>query len=684
MAVINPFEVNSQLGAPADNRNKVHVETSGGMAVARENMQLANTVQQGADKLYEQIVNADVMKANNEYNMRMNEVRNRLFLNKEDKAFGNMAEYEKERNKIIGDIMKNGPRSVRFGSGNAAFMTMAEKDWTNQKDIMQRYQIAEAEKYQETQSTIQLQDTLANVADSYDNPLLIDSYLNRAAFIKANQYKNYGEARMQLEANNARAAVISTAITTAIGKSDYDNASYMLEKYGGLLDSKERTAFTKNVYAYKEMEYENNVAEMLVKLYDGNEEAIVAAIDNNEIPGYNFDGGQEGKNWERKDASVSLEGIQENTKSGLADLSMVYQNMSGEKMLVTSGTDSGSLHAAGARSHGGGWKVDIASDWLADPNNRKQFIKAAESKGIVVIDEYSNPSKNSTGGHLDLDFTDYTGVKTGLNFMQKKAIKDNVKNIISDNKRRKNAQKAQLMEQISQDIYDWKNGGVSYAEAMQRINQYGEQYKDAEMVGKLKNMVSSVYTPETGELWDETEIVNMIKSNRWQGDGEAFMQFVASNFGGKNVVQASKLWNEYLQGKGAFAFDNNALKLSVMGKSSLSQAEAAQWHGAQLAMNDYRIDFIKKNGREPSYNEMTNAGKAAITKNNFGSYRNDDDFFATDIEASRAELYNAGIRDIQAIGSTELNRKYRVTFTDGTTREMSGSELNRNYFNRED
>ena len=197
MAVINPFEVNSQLGAPADNRNKVHVETSGGMAVARENMQLANTVQQGADKLYEQIVNADVMKANNEYNMRMNEVRNRLFLNKEDKAFGNMAEYEKERNKIIGDIMKNGPRSVRFGSGNAAFMTMAEKDWTNQKDIMQRYQIAEAEKYQETQSTIQLQDTLANVADSYDNPLLIDSYLNRAAFIKANQYKNYGEARMQ-------------------------------------------------------------------------------------------------------------------------------------------------------------------------------------------------------------------------------------------------------------------------------------------------------------------------------------------------------------------------------------------------------------------------------------------------------------------------------------------------------
>lgn len=683
MAVINPFEVNSQLGAPADNRNKVHVETSGGMAVARENMQLANTVQQGADKLYEQIVNADVMKANNEYNMRMNEVRNRLFLNKEDKAFGNMAEYEKERNKIIGDIMKNGPRSVRFGSGNAAFMTMAEKDWTNQKDIMQRYQIAEAEKYQETQSTIQLQDTLANVADSYDNPLLIDSYLNRAAFIKANQYKNYGEARMQLEANNARAAVISTAITTAIGKSDYDNASYMLEKYGGLLDSKERTDFTKNVYAYKEMEYENNVAEMLVKLYDGNEEAIVAAIDNNEIPGYNFDGGQEGKNWERKDASVSLEGIQENTKSGLADLSMVYQNMSGEKMLVTSGTDSGSLHAAGARSHGGGWKVDIASDWLADPDNRKQFIKAAESKGIVVIDEYSNPSKNSTGGHLDLDFTYYNGVKTGLNFMQKKAIKDNVKNIISDNKRRKNAQKAQLMEQISQDIYDWKNGGVSYAEAMQRINQYGEQYKDAEMVGKLKNMVSSVYTPETGEFWDENRIINLIKSNRWQGDGEAFMQFVANNFGGKNVVQASKLWSEYLQGKGAFAFDNNALKLSVMGKSTLNQAETVQWHGAQLAMNDYRIDFIKKNGREPSYNEMTNAGKAAITKNNFGSYRNDDDFFATDIEASRAELYNAGIRDIQAIGSTELNRKYRITFTDGTIREMSGSELQNNYLMEE-
>ena len=46
---------------------------------------------------------------------------------------------------------------------------------------------------------------------------------------------------------------------------------------------------------------------------------------------------------------------------------------------------------------------------LENPEFRAQFIAYAESQGIVVLDEYANPSANSTGGHLDLDFTGYNG-----------------------------------------------------------------------------------------------------------------------------------------------------------------------------------------------------------------------------------------------------------------------------------
>lgn len=120
----------------------------------------------------------------------------------------------------------------------------------------------------------------------------------------------------------------------------------------------------------------------------------------------------EGKTWDRLDDSVDVENVQDVTKAGLADIADVYYNTFGVPLTVTSGNDSG-VHADGPHSHYAGVKLDVSGGVLDDAKKRHAFIEECEKRGIEVLDEYEHPSPNSTGGHLDLDFTNYNGGGNG-------------------------------------------------------------------------------------------------------------------------------------------------------------------------------------------------------------------------------------------------------------------------------
>ena len=94
MAVIDVYENQAKLGTPASQTSGVHPDMGGQMALARANANLTNTMVEGGQKLYEQIAIADVMKANNDYNMQMSRLQNELLQNKEENARDNLTKYE--------------------------------------------------------------------------------------------------------------------------------------------------------------------------------------------------------------------------------------------------------------------------------------------------------------------------------------------------------------------------------------------------------------------------------------------------------------------------------------------------------------------------------------------------------------------------------------------------------------
>ena len=117
-----------------------------------------------------------------------------------------------------------------------------------------------------------------------------------------------------------------------------------------------------------------------------------------------------GNQWVLNNDTVHVDNLQDVTKAGIGDISAAFMGMTGQPLIITSGTDgAGALHADGTYSHGTGYKIDVSGNGLEDPEIRHRFIAYCEAQGIKVLDEYEHPSPNSTGGHLDLEFHEYNG-----------------------------------------------------------------------------------------------------------------------------------------------------------------------------------------------------------------------------------------------------------------------------------
>ena len=114
--------------------------------------------------------------------------------------------------------------------------------------------------------------------------------------------------------------------------------------------------------------------------------------------------------WVLNNDTVHVDNLQDITKAGIGNIAAAFKEMTGQPLIITSGTDgAGALHMDGTYSHGTGYKIDVSGNGLEDPELRHRFIAYCEAQGIKVLDEYEHPSPNSTGGHLDLEFHEYNG-----------------------------------------------------------------------------------------------------------------------------------------------------------------------------------------------------------------------------------------------------------------------------------
>lgn len=671
---IDIFQVGAQLGAPASKVSNVRYDNSGQQAVAREASQTGRIIQAGVEQVREQIIRTDVLQANNEYVKRTNDLRIQLMQKKEKGALDIVGEYEAGERKIRSELMAQSPQSVKYGKGAMLFDYSTQQADNANRRVLGQYRAQQFEAWQNTTYENNQNQITTTLMQNPNDPQALKDAVNKTIFSVEDIFGTYGEERVELETNKALGRLGTAVIEQAIVNQDYTESKRLVRYFNDVLTPDQRNSFNDTINQKEKLEDHYIMAKQLLEQFGSDEEGARAFIDNMGKSSADGMWSTEGSTWIKKNG-VSLEGTQYVTRNGIADLGEYYKKITGEPLLVTSGTDSGSLHVKGERSHGGGWKVDVASDWLENPENRAKFIQYAESKGIHVIDEYSNPSAKSTAGHLDLDFTDYKDGDNSrriISFKDRESIFKMYKNMKADSENRIKAQNDLFYKNVNEKIYTMHQQGVPYESVIDWVKTTAGA--NVEAGKKMITAVDYFYGSNNRKVSDAE--MSILKSRLAAGtfpDYESLMQTCDElhlSADQKYIMQEE--YSKFKEGKGMYRHElNGYIENSIKGKET--KVKKAMWTGVEILLQSWINEETARRGREPAVYEIIEKGKEFMVKQPLGNVIDKDSWLGwrTEVSYSPATLAMAGIKEIQQ----DDDYYFRVVMKNGEIKVVDPDEL---------
>lgn len=641
---------------------------------------------QQEDEDKQSILNAMDIFNKSRYNIMYND-ESGLMNTKLEGTAGAGASYTEQINKARQDVLSN--TKLHSKKNQLALDHLMYQSAQQGFQTVDQYEQKQKEAVTDLRYDNNIQNSCEFVQKNWNNPQALQDEIIRTQLLTSAIYGKRGAEFIESKSRANIGQVVASAVGASITNEDYGTMRKLMDKYGSYLTANQRAAFEKVAYDKESSAFERNTAKDLYAKYGDDEEAVRKEVEN--MDAFSPEGGKvetqaEGTTWVRN-SGVSLDGVKQQVTIGLSDIAKEFNTLSGAQLIVTSGTDSTDIHAAGEHSHGAGVKLDVAADWLENTDNRKKFISYMQSKGIKVLDEYSNPSPNSTGGHLDLDFTDYKGGTVAhkhISLDGQDRIMKQYRIIKADHDRIETYKKNKLFEGIKSEIFAMFGNGTSYSDAMTwATNQAGS---DPDKYVTYRNAVEAIYGPQgrsgssggggssNGKLDDDA--IGVLEDMLQEGKFASIDQFLAyAAKKGASSAQRGKLeniYNDWYSGTGEFAFDMEGLVQQVAGKNADAlYKKKIQNYGRQW-VRAYRT---KNHGMNPGETELLEALRNCVTTKVYGSYVTEKHSFwfdsTEDIKASDADLIARGIASVNKTGDDW----YDVKWLDGTSGKINGAYL---------
>lgn len=638
---------------------------------------------QQEDEDKQSILNAMDIFNKSRYNIMYND-ESGLMNTKLEGTAGAGASYTEQINKARQDVLSN--TKLHSQKNQLALDHLMYQSAQQGFQTVDQYEQKQKEAVTDLRYDNNIQNSCEFVQKNWNNPQALQDEIIRTQLLTSAIYGKRGAEFIESKSRANIGQVVASAVGASITNEDYGTMRNIMDKYGSYLTANQRAAFEKVAYDKESSAFERNTAKDLYAKYGDDEEAVRKEVEN--MDAFSPEGGKvetqaEGTTWVRN-SGVSLDGVKQQVTIGLSDIAKEFNTLSGAQLIVTSGTDSTDIHAAGEHSHGAGVKLDVAADWLENADNRKKFISYMQSKGIKVLDEYSNPSPNSTGGHLDLDFTDYKGGTVAhkhISLDGQDRIMKQYRIIKADHDRIETYKKNKLFEGIKSEIFAMFGNGTSYSEAMAwATNQAGS---DPDKYVTYRNAVEAIYGPQgrsgssgggNGKLDDDA--IGVLEDMLQEGKFSSIDQFLAyaANKGASSAQRGKleKIYNDWYSGTGEFAFDMEGLVQQVAGKNADKlYKKKIQNYGRQW-VRAYRA---KNHGMNPGETELLEALQNCVTTKVYGSYVTEKHSFwfdsTEDIKASDADLIARGIASVTKTGDDW----YDVKWLDGTSGKINGAYL---------
>ena len=641
---------------------------------------------QQEDEDKQSILNAMDIFNKSRYNIMYND-ESGLMNTKLEGTAGAGASYTEQINKARQDVLSN--TKLHSQKNQLALDHLMYQSAQQGFQTVDQYEQKQKEAVTDLRYDNNIQNSCEFVQKNWNNPQALQDEIIRTQLLTSAIYGKRGAEFIESKSRANIGQVVASAVGASITNEDYGTMRNLMDKYGSYLTANQRAAFEKVAYDKESSAFERNAAKDLYAKYGDNEEAVRKEVEN--MDAFSTEGGKveaqaEGTTWVRN-SGVSLDGVKQQVTVGLSDIAKEFNTLSGAQLIVTSGTDSTDIHAAGEHSHGAGVKLDVAADWLENADNRKKFISYMQSKGIKVLDEYSNPSPNSTGGHLDLDFTDYKGGATAhrrVSQDEQDRIMKQYRTIKADHDRIETYKKNKLFEGIKSELFSMFKNGTSYSDAMAwAVNQAGS---DPDKYVTYRNAVTAIYGPQgrsgssgsggregIAKLGSDGKeaVISMLEAGRFKSKAE-FLAFARSHGATNSDMNTlDKSYDNWLSGAGEYAYDWDGLCKYAMGSSSNNKVkQGLKIYGKQW-VRTYRAEH---NGMNPDESVLVDAMKQAITTRTFGTYVTKPGFLwdsTKTFSGNDALLAKAGIARAEKIADDW----YHVTYFDGSDGNVNGGYL---------
>lgn len=392
---------------------------------------------------------------------------------------------------------------------------------------------------------------------------------------------------------------------------------------------------------------------------------------------------------------VSFKGAQDVTVTGTQALVGILSQMGIGDIVITSINDSLELHAGsgGKRTHAGGYKIDIASDALYNMTPKQRYAVKAQIEralpGVVVLNEYDEASPGSTGGHFDIDFTDYKGSKgIGMSEMRMDKIISQASSIRADRERQQKAQADAAFSSTVDTLYNMYKSGVSYEDALGQIKtMVGADYK----LGKNFETAAKFFwgdEAKSGGAGGKASATTVLRINDMLGRGdfetrEEYLTFAKEEggFDQDQIYKAQKTYDEYLTKGGMFAFDwDKGIKPQVVGGIKESRAQENAWLGAKPKLQEWVIETANKTGTVPPMYEVVEKGMEIITKKPVGFMETRGTWFNSTelVELSEADYRRSGIVSVQKVTDiygNEADDLFEVKLANNKTQIVNAAKL---------
>lgn len=641
---------------------------------------------QQEDEDKQSILNAMDIFNKSRYNIMYND-ESGLMNTKLEGTAGASSSYTEQINKARQDVLSN--TKLHSKKNQLALDHLMYQSAQQGFQTVDQYEQKQKEAVTDLRYDNNIQNSCEFVQKNWNNPQALQDEIIRTQLLTSAIYGKRGAEFIESKSRANIGQVVASAVGASITNEDYGTMRNIMDKYGSYLTANQRAVFEKVAYDKESSAFERNTAKDLYAKYGDNEEAVRKEVEN--MDAFSPEGGRveaqaEGTTWVRN-SGVSLDGVKQQVTVGLSDIAKEFNTLSGAQLIVTSGTDSTDIHAAGEHSHGAGVKLDVAADWLENADNRKKFISYMQSKGIKVLDEYSNPSPNSTGGHLDLDFTDYKGGATAhrrVSQDEQDRIMKQYRTIKADHDRIETYKKNKLFEGIKSEIFAMFGNGTSYSDAMAwATNQAGS---DPDKYVTYRNAVTAIYGPQgrsgsggsggregIAKLGSDGKeaVISMLEAGRFKSKAE-FLAFARSHGATNSDMNTlDKSYDNWLSGAGEYAYDWDGLCKYAMGSSSNNKVkQGLKIYGKQW-VRTYRAEH---NGMNPDESVLVDAMKQAITTRTFGTYVTKPGFLwdsTKTFSGNDALLAKAGIARAEKIADDW----YHVTYFDGSDGNVNGGYL---------